>query len=58
MLLSNILKTACPNNNTLKLAEDKLEFNKSYNIINYYEQSKAALSKRRYGRDYKIKRHN
>jgi uncharacterized protein involved in exopolysaccharide biosynthesis len=29
-------------NNTLKLAEDKLEFNKSYNIINYYEQSKAV----------------
>ncbi|MEL1239926.1 exopolysaccharide transport family protein [Flavobacterium flavipallidum] len=30
-------------NKTLKLAEDKLlEFNKSYNIINYYEQSKAV----------------
>jgi hypothetical protein len=38
-------------NNTLKLAEDKLlEFNKSYNIINYYEQSKSGCgSKRRYG---------
>lgn len=30
-------------NNNLKMAEDKLlEFNKSYNIINYYEQSKAV----------------
>jgi len=30
-------------NNKLKSAEDKLlEFNKSYNIINYYEQSKAV----------------
>jgi uncharacterized protein involved in exopolysaccharide biosynthesis len=30
-------------NKNLKLAEDKLlEFNKSYNIINYYEQSKAV----------------
>lgn len=30
-------------NKTLKAAEDKLlEFNKSYNIINYYEQSKAV----------------
>jgi uncharacterized protein involved in exopolysaccharide biosynthesis len=37
-------------NNTLKLAEDKLlEFNKSYNIINYYEQSKAVAVVRRYG---------
>lgn len=30
-------------NQNLKMAEDKLlEFNKSYNIINYYEQSKAV----------------
>ncbi|MGZ0016169.1 exopolysaccharide transport family protein [Yeosuana sp. AK3] len=30
-------------NKNLKMAEDKLlEFNKSYNIINYYEQSKAV----------------
>jgi len=30
-------------NKKLKIAEDKLlEFNKSYNIINYYEQSKAV----------------
>ena len=30
-------------NSSLKMAEDKLlEFNKSYNIINYYEQSKAV----------------
>jgi hypothetical protein len=43
MLLSNILKNSLQTNNTLKLAEDKLlEFNKSYNIINYYEQSKAV----------------
>jgi uncharacterized protein involved in exopolysaccharide biosynthesis len=34
-------------NNTLKLAEDKLlEFNKSYNIINYYEQSKTVAVKK------------
>jgi uncharacterized protein involved in exopolysaccharide biosynthesis len=45
-------------NNTLKLAEDKLlEFNKSYNIINYYEQSKAvAVVKEDMEVDYKNKK--
>jgi hypothetical protein len=40
-------------NDNLKAAEDKLlEFNKASNIINYYEQSKAAVVKEDMEVDY------